>query len=98
MEYLPYGLLVLELYLGLCRVDVYVDVFRVYLEVNEVGHLLALRHETLVSVHHGLMEVRMLHETAVDEEVLACPFLAGRLWLACESGYLAYRRLDSYGQ
>ena len=90
---LPDGLLVLELYLRLCRVYVHIDIRRVHLEIHEVRHLLALGNQVLVSIHHSLVEIRVPHVPPVDEEVLVRPFLAGRLGLGHEAAYLDQRRV-----
>ena len=78
--------------------DVDVDVLRVDVEIEEIRHLLALRHETLIDRHHGLAEIRMAHEAAVDEEELPRAFLLGRLGLAHEAADAAHRRLHLHGQ
>ena len=70
-EDLPDGLLVLELDLGLGRVDIHVDAGGVEGEVDEVVGQLAGRCQALVSLRDGLMEIGVAHVAAVDEEVVA---------------------------
>ena len=97
-EHLPHGLLVLELYLSLGRMYVYVDVLGVDVEVDEIWNLLSYGQNALVGGHYGLVEIRMLHIAPVDEEVLVGTFLARRLWLADEARDAAYRGLHAHRQ
>ena len=95
---LPYYLLVLKLYLSLYGVNVYVDVFGIYVEVDEVRNLLAIGQQPVVCRYHRLVEIRVPHVPAVDEEILVQAFLLCRLRLCHETAYLAYRSVGIDGQ
>ena len=73
--------------------NVYVDACRIYVEVQHVGHLLALGNQVLVGGHHGLVEVGVAHEASVNEEELVQTLLTRRLWPAGEAGKPQHARL-----
>ena len=66
---LPDGLLVLELDFGLRGMDIYVDGGRVYVYIYKIRYARTLRDKPLVGLGHGLVEVRMAHIAAIDEEI-----------------------------
>ena len=93
----PNGLLILKFYLGLLRMDVYINVRGVYCEINKVGHLLAVGHQALVGCLNGFIKIRMTHEAPVHKEVLLEPFLARSLRRPHETGDLHQFRLYLQG-
>ena len=97
-ENLPDSLLILKLDFSLGRMDVHVDVLRIHLEIEEVRHLLSYRNQAVVSRHHRLVEIRMLHISAVHKEELMHSLLAGSLRFAGKSGNLAHGCLYIDGQ
>ena len=66
-----------------------IDVGGVHVEVDEVRHLLAGRHESLVSTHHRLMKIGVFHVALVGKEVLMSVFFACRFGLTHKAGNLA---------
>ena len=66
--------------------DVHIDVGGCDLEIEEVWHLHALRHKTVVGGEDGLMEIGVLHITAVHEEIVVAALLPGSLGFADEAG------------
>ena len=70
--------------------NVDINILRVYFKVEEVRHLFSLRNQTVEGRHHRLIEVRMLHISAIDEEELVNTLLAGSLRLANETGNLTH--------
>ena len=95
---LPYGLLVFKLYFRLRGVYVHINVCRLHIEIDEVRHLHAHRQKALKGVHHCLMEIGMLHVSAVYKEILVRPLLARRLRLAHKSADTADGCIDIYRQ
>ena len=77
-ENLPNGLFVLKLDFGLGGMNVHINIGRLHIEVQEVGHLLTSRYQLFVSIHHRLMEVWMTHISAIDKEILTGTLLTGR--------------------
>ena len=67
---LEHHTVILELDLGLGRVDVDVYGGRICLYINKIGRSHALGDEAFVGLHHGLMEISAAEITAVDEEKL----------------------------
>ena len=92
------ALLVLELDFRLRGMDIHVDVGRADIEIDEIGWLHALRHQPVVGIHHGAVEIGMPHETPVDEEIVIASFLARRLRLRHEASYAAESGIHLYGQ
>ena len=90
---LPYSLLVSKLYLRLDRMDIYVNILRIHGEKDEIRNLFTRRNKPFHRLLNGFMEIRMLHESSVDEEELRCSALLGRLRFADISPYSAYRGL-----
>jgi hypothetical protein len=95
---LPDGLFVLKLDFRLCRVYVHIDVSRVDLEIYKIRNVRARRYQTIVGLSHRLMERRMLHIAAVDEEILVGALLARCLGLPDEAADGAHGRLDLHRQ
>ena len=95
---LPDGLFVLKLDFGLRRMDVDINILRVYFEVEEIRNLFSQRNQTVEGRHHRLIEVRMLHISAIDEEELVNTLLAGSLRFTDETGNLAHGSLDIHRQ
>ena len=84
-ENLPYSLLVLELYLGLGGMDINVNISCRHGEIYEIRHLRSHGNHPLVGVHHRLIEIRVLHISSVDKEILLRPLLLSRLRLTHKS-------------
>ena len=84
-------LLVFKFYLGLCGVNVYVDVFGGHLKINKVGHLFAFRHQAVVGVHHHFMKIGVLHIASVYEEELSQALLLCAFGFAYKASDVAYR-------
>ena len=97
-EYLANGLLVLKLYLRLCGMDVDINRGRVYLQEEEIGHLVGGRNQFGKSLLHRLVEIRMAHIATIDVEELADTLLACRLGLADKSTDGAECRFDLHGE
>ena len=93
-QYLPDGLLVFELDFSLCRVDIYVNIFRLHIEINEVRHLFTLWQKPVEGRQNGLTEIRMTHKTPVDKEILSGPFLPCRFGLTHKTADSADRSID----
>ena len=97
-EDLPERLFVLELNLGLRRMDIDIDVGRSHVEIQEIRRLHPLGQQPFVGTDDSLMEVRMLHIAAVDEEILVSALLARCLGLPDEAADGAHSRLDLHRQ
>ena len=95
---LPDSLLVLKLNLRLRGMDIDVDIGRADLEINEIRNVHPRRYQPVVSLLHGLMEIRMLHEATVDEEIFCHSLLTCGLGFGNKSRNLTHRRLDTDGQ
>ena len=91
-------LLVFKFYLGLCGMNVYVDVFGGHVKINKVGHLFAFRHQAVVGVHHHFMKIGMLHVASVYEEELSQTLFLCAFGFAYKASDVAYRHLcvDGY--
>ena len=59
-----------ELNLGLRRVDINIDSLGCDVEIDEIGGSLVSKKHSLIGGHHRLMKIRVLHVSAVDEEIL----------------------------
>ena len=70
--------------------DIHINILRVYIKIQKVRHLLTLRYQTVVSCHHSLIEIRMLHVSPIDKEELVNTFLSGRFRLTHKSRHLAH--------
>ena len=81
-------LLVFKFYLGLCGMNVYVDVFGGHVKINKVGHLFAFRHQAVVGVHH----VASVYEEELSLTLLLCAF-----GFAYKASDVAYRHLSVDG-
>ena len=97
-EYLPYRLFVLKFYLGLGGMYVHVDVTCRHGEIDEVRHLHAHCNHSLKGIHHRLVEIGVLHISAIDEEILLRSLLLCRFRFAYESRNAAYGCLHLDGQ
>ena len=95
---LPDSLLILELNLRLRRMDVHIDIGRVYLEINKVGDLLTGRNQLFISIHHRFVEIGVTHIAPVHKKVLVRSFLARRFRLGYKTGNLYHGRIDVDGQ
>ena len=84
-----YLFFVFELYLGLRRMYVDIDIRRVYFDINEIYRLCIGLQHIVVSHLYRLIEVRMTHKTPVGKEKLS-GIAHGRLWRADESRYFHY--------
>ena len=73
-------MLVLKLYLRLCRMNVYINVRRRYFKIKKVRNLLSLRDKSIERSDDRLMKIRVFHITFINEEVLLGRLLACRLW------------------
>ena len=82
---MPACRLILKLYLSLGRMDIDIDRTRVDCQIDEIIGLAAFGDEILITLHDSFMEIRVLHEAAVDEEILQRAFLASRFRLTDEA-------------
>ena len=89
-----YLFFVFELYLGLRRVYVDVDIRRIYFDINEIYRLCIGLQHIVVSHLYRLIEVRMTHKTPVGKEKLS-GIAHGRLRRADESRNLYYIGLST---
>ena len=78
--------------------DVHIDLSRIDIDIKEIGHLHALGYQTVIGTDHGLMEIRMAHVTAIDEEEVVTILLMCRLRLANKPIDLTECGLHFYGQ
>ena len=78
--------------------DIDVDVLGVYVKIEEIGHLLPLRHQPVVGRHDSLVEIGVLHVSPIDKEILMGSLLLGRLGLPDKASDLANRGLHVHGQ
>ena len=98
VEDLPHRLLVFKLNLRLGRMDVDVDIFWRDIEIEEEGHLFALRYQPVKSRHHRLGKIRMAHIAAIDKEILMGILFLCRLRLAHKAMDATERGLHLHGQ
>ncbi len=68
------------------------------MDVYEERRLLSWRYESLESILHRTMEIRVAHITTINEEELVHPFLACRVWTTDKTSYGAERRFDINGE
>ena len=94
---LPDGLLVLKLNLRLRGMDIDIDISRTNLKINEIRYVHPRRNQAVVSLLDSLMEIRMLHETSIDEEIFCYSLLTCGLRFGNKSRNLTHRRLDTDG-
>ena len=59
--------------------DIDIDICRIHIEVEEIGNLHSLRHQSFVSTADSLMKIGLSHITAIDEEIIVSALLPGRL-------------------
>ena len=78
--------------------NVHVDVGGLDVEIDEVRHLHPLRHKTVVGRNDSLVEIRVLHIAAIDEEIVLPALLAGGLRLGDETSDPAHRRVGIDGK
>ena len=97
-KYLPDGLFILKLDFSLGRMDIHVNIGRIYIEIDKVGNLFTSGNQLFISLHNRLMKIRMTHITPVDKEILMCPFLTGSLRLGYVSGDFHHGSIDLYVQ
>ena len=95
---LPNSLFVLKLYLGLCRMNIHIDILCRYIEIKEVRNLLPLWDKSVESRDDCLMKIRMFHIAVVDEEILMGCFLTCRLWLTNKAVDMTKTRVNVYRQ
>ena len=77
---------------------VHVDVTCGNGEIDKVWHLHTHGYHTLVGIHHRLMEIRVLHISAINKEILLHPLLLCRFRFADKSRYTAQGCLHLNGQ
>ena len=70
--------------------DVDIDVVGIDIKVQKIRHLFALWNQSVVSSHHRLIEIRMLHISSVHEEKLMGSFLACSFRLSHKTGNLTH--------
>ena len=97
-EDLPDSLLILEFDFSLRRMDIHINILRIYIKIQKVRHLFTLRNQTVISSHHSLIEIRMFHVSPVDKEELMHTFLSGRFRFAHKSRHLTHSGFYIYRQ
>ena len=78
--------------------DIHINRVGRHIKIDEVRHLLAIRHEAVIRRCHRLVKVRVLHVTSVHEKVLRHVLLTRRLRLSHKSAHRAETRLHVYRQ
>ena len=73
--------------------DVYIYLARLNLDKQEIRNSHSFGHQSVVGFHDSLVEVGMLHESTIDEEIVASTLLTGRFWFANKSRHLTHGRL-----
>ena len=77
-QYLPDSLFILKFDFRFGGMDVNVYILGLHFQIDEIGHLLTYRNQTFKSTLHRLVEIRMLHITAIRKEELMGTLFLGR--------------------
>ena len=78
--------------------DIHVDVSCRYGEIYEIRHLCSHGYHTFVGIHNRLVEIRVLHISSVDKEILLCTLLFGRFRLTNKPLDRAHRSFHLHWQ
>ena len=78
--------------------DIHINVARIHIEVEKIGHLLAHGNEALVGLHHSFVEIGMLHIAPINKEILVRTFFACCLRFAHKSRNFTHHCVDVEGQ
>ena len=78
--------------------DIDINIGGADLYIYKIRYVRARRNQAVISLHDGLVEIGMFHETAVDKEIFVTTFLFGGLRFGCKTSNAAKSRLDGHWQ